>query len=97
MERENERSLRLRTDEKKRMLEEVEGAVLIGRYDDYYMAEKVRDYFSNVSRKVENIVKTVDGKKMYHVVMPFLENKVTRMKFISTVVDRKMRWELWES
>ena len=29
---------------------------------------------------MENIVKTVDGKKMYHVVMPFLENKVTRMK-----------------
>lgn len=96
MERENERSLRLRNEEKKRMLEEVDGPVLIGRYDDYYMAENVREYFSHISRKTENIVRTVNGKKIYHVVMPYLSNQVTWMKFISALVDRKMRWALWE-
>lgn len=72
-------------------------AVLIGRYTDCYMAENVKEYFHHVSNKVENIVRTVDGKRVYHVVMPYLENRVTWMKFISALINRRMRWEIWEN
>ncbi|MBA4293766.1 hypothetical protein C0431_12460 [bacterium] len=97
MERDNEKGMRLRNEEKKRMLEEVKEPVLIGKYEDYYMAENVREYFAHISQKVENRVKTVSGKRVYHVVMPYLENKVAWMKFISAVIDRKMRWSIWEN
>lgn len=93
---ENREDFRKRETAKKKMLEEVTSAVLIGSYTDYYMAENVKEYFRHVSSKVENIVRTVDGKRVYHVVMPYLENKVTWMKFISALIDRRMRWEIWE-
>lgn len=94
---ENKEDLLKREAAKKKMLEEVTDAVLIGRYTDYYMAENVKEYFRHVSNKVENIVRTVDGKRVYHVVMPYLENRVTWMKFISALINRRMRWEIWEN
>lgn len=92
----NKEDLKRREEAKKKMLEEVTGPVLIGRYSDYYMAENVKEYFHHVSNKVENIVRTIDGKRVYHVVMPYLENRVTWMKFISALINRRMRWEIWE-
>lgn len=87
----------VREEAKKKMMEEATGPVMIGRYTDYQMAENVKEYFYHISPKVENIVRTVDGKRIYHVVMPYLENKVTWMKFVSAVVNRRMRWEPWEN
>lgn len=84
-----------RTADKAKILEELTGDVVIGSYDHFKNAEGVKDYFKNIHSKCQVVSRRAEGKLTYHVVMPFIQNKVTRMKFISAMVDRRMRWGHW--
>lgn len=87
---------RKRTEEKARVLEEAKGDILIGRYVHFAQAETVKDYFKNIHSKCQIISEKIDGELTYSVVMPFIQNKVTWMRFISAMVDKRMRWEHWQ-
>lgn len=86
-----------RTEDKATIFKELDGDVVVGSYDHFKNAETVKDYFKNIHSKCQISTTREAGRLVYHVVMPFIENKVTRMKFISAMVDRRMRWGHWRA